>query len=192
MPIEHLTGDCIDVMKKLKAESVHCCVTSPPYWGLRDYGIESTKWPSVSYTPMSGVPEIAIPRMECCLGLEPTPEAFIGHIILVFREASRVLRDDGTLWLNLGDTYAGSWGAMSCPGGSVSGRRFGANSEGDIRRPVSSRLSGGLKSKDLVGIPWRAALAMQADGWYLRSDVIWNKPNPMPESAKDRPSKAHE
>ena len=116
----------------------HTCVTSPPYWGLRDYGNAHQ------------------------LGLEPTPDEYVANMVLVFREVWRVLRKDGTLWLNLGDNYAGSWGEA------------------------------GLKPKDLVGIPWRVAFALQADGWYLRSDIIWHKPNPMPESVRDRPTKAHE
>jgi DNA modification methylase len=132
-----LHGDAIEQLKDMPDESVHCCVTSPPYWGLRDYGDGGQ------------------------LGLETTPEEYVENIVAVFREVRRVLRDDGTLWLNLGDTYA-------------------------------SGLAPGLKQKDLVGIPWRVAFALQADGWWLRSDIIWNKPNPMPESTQDRPTCAHE
>jgi DNA modification methylase len=123
-------GDCLSVLRKIKSSSLQSCVSSPPYWGLRDYGVEEQ------------------------IGLEETPEQYISKIIKVFREVKRVLKDDGTLWLNLGDSYT--------------------------------------KSKELVGIPWRVAFALQADGWYLRQDIIWNKPNPMPESVKDRCTKAHE
>jgi DNA modification methylase len=165
-----LHGDVLDMLKTLDSESVHCCVTSPPYWGLRDYGVEGQ------------------------LGLEKTPQEYIAKMVEVFREVRRVLRDDGTLWLNLGDSYAGS------------GK--GAYADGEVRLTDKSKIqitSAGthtgkfnkteapdLKPKDLVGIPWRVAFALQADGWYLRSDIIWHKPNPMPESVTDRPTKAHE
>jgi DNA modification methylase len=133
-------------------------VTSPPYWRLRDYGIEGQ------------------------LGLEATPEQYVAKMVAVFREVRRVLRDDGTLWLNLGDSYCSHNGGES---GYGDGR---ANRE-ERGRAIAST---GLKPKDLVGIPWRVAFALQADGWYLRSDIIWAKPNPMPESVTDRPTKAHE
>lgn len=140
--------------------SVHCVVTSPPYWGLRDYGVAGQ------------------------IGLEPTPEAFVAGMVQVFREVRRVLRDDGTCWLNLGDTYSTDtkWGGSSTNKNEAE--------IGDAKR--GHRWVSGLKPKDLIGIPWRVALALQADGWYLRSDVIWSKPNPMPESVTDRPTKAHE
>ncbi len=164
----------------------HCCVTSPPYWGLRDYGGEPSDWPAVSYAPMAGLQPVEVAAQRCCLGLEATPEAFIGHLVLVFREVRRVLRGDGTLWLNLGDSYANP-GASGPQGatGQRAGRTFTAAG-------VPAKVGAGLKPKDLVGIPWRAALALQADGWYLRSEVVWAKPNPMPESVTDRPTKAHE
>lgn len=161
---DHLTlygGDCRDVLKELPAESVHCVVTSPPYWGLRDYGVGGQ------------------------LGLEATPEEFVANMVAVFREVRRVLRADGTLWLNLGDSY-----------GQNQGAGFDTNKDGGERKAAASlgrRVTRtGLKPKDLVGIPWRVAFALQADGWYLRSDIIWAKPNPMPESVTDRPTKAHE
>jgi DNA modification methylase len=160
--IRILTGDCRDVLKTLPDASVHCCVTSPPYFGLRDYGIAEQ------------------------IGLEQTPEAFVAELVAVFREVHRVLRDDGTLWLNLGDSYANDtkWG------GSSSGKHVTAlHGDSGIGR---RRHMTGLKSKDLIGIPWRVAFALQADGWYLRQDIIWSKPNPMPESVRDRCTKAHE
>lgn len=153
-----LKGDCIKSLKTLDDESVNCCVTSPPYWGLRDYG-ESDQ-----------------------LGLEETPEEYVNNMVKVFSEVKRVLTKDGTLWLNLGDSYAGNCSRTS------SGRA----GMGKEREGIYLRLGDGLKSKDLVGIPWRVAFALQADGWYLRQDIIWHKPNPMPESVTDRCTKAHE
>lgn len=149
----------------LAADSVHCCVTSPPYWGLRDYGTANQ------------------------LGLEPTPDEYVANMVTAFREVWRVLRPEGTLWLNLGDSYA--TGGKGGGGNFMEMRKKGA-------WKLRSKASGwraappGLKHKDLVGIPWRVAFALQADGWYLRSDIIWAKPNPMPESVTDRPTKSHE
>ncbi len=140
----------------------HCAVTSPPYWGLRDYGLGSDS-----------------------LGLEPTPELYVEHLVEMFREVKRTLRNDGTLWLNLGDSHASNW---PCNRRNVIGEGSLPNGKREAR---PSRL-GGLKEKDLVGIPWRVAFALQADGWWLRSDIIWHKPNPMPESVRDRPTRAHE
>ena len=176
---EVIQGDVREVLKTLDDESVQCVVTSPPYWGLRDYGVDDQ------------------------LGLEATPEEFVENMVDVFREVKRVLRNDGTLWLNLGDSYAGSNGSRGITENTpsvkkgdkvllkrIEGRNFTEHKEGGM--PIVSPDSIGLKHKDLVGIPWRVALALQADGWYLRSDIIWNKPNPMPEPVKDRPTKAHE
>ena len=147
-------GNCLQVLKELPTESVHCVVTSPPYWGLRDYGTDGQ------------------------LGLEETPEQHVAKMLEVFSEVRRVLRTDGTLWLNYGDTYAvGS----ANPSGKHSAPNVG------VPRRVKN-----LKPKDLCGIPWRVAFALQADGWWLRQDIIWHKPNPMPESVTDRCTKAHE
>jgi DNA modification methylase len=158
--LDILHGNCRQVLPTLPPESVQCCVTSPPYWGLRDYGVDGQ------------------------LGLEPTPDEYVANMVAVFSEVARVLRDDGTLWLNLGDSYAsGSKGS----GGPNEKQDSNAGSYYDIRK-----FNHGLKPKDLCGIPWRVAFALQADGWYLRSDIIWHKPNPMPESVTDRPTKAHE
>lgn len=189
-------GDALEVLRELPAESVHCCVTSPPYWGLRDYGIEPTVWPEVSYSPLPGF-EVTVPPAACCLGLEEDPYAFVGHLVLVFRELRRVLRPEGTVWLNIGDSYASKargsdlgWGKsrLTNPGTlqkaqAASMRRLGERHRGK---------SAGLKSKDMVGIPWLLAFALRTDGWWLRSEVIWDKANPMPESTTDRPAKAHE
>ena len=168
-------GDCLAVLARFPDRVVQCCVTSPPYWGLRDYGVEGQ------------------------LGLEPTPEEYVSALVAVFREVRRVLRDDGTLWLNLGDSYAGSWGAQSrgddYPGSLQGGSMLSARQiQAHPKRTGTGSLkrTPGLKNKDLVDIPWRVAFALQADGWWLRSDVIWRKPNPMPESVTDRPTKAHE
>ncbi len=155
----------------LADESVQTCVTSPPYWGLREFvGESGVRWGDGTVHP---------------LGLEPTPELFVEHMVEVFREVKRVLRPDGTLWLNLGDSYA----QQTVRHREGAGRRRGPEW---IDNERSSAVSGNLKPKDLVGIPWRVAFALQADGWYLRSDIIWAKPNPMPESVTDRPTKAHE
>jgi DNA modification methylase len=166
-----IAGDALSVLRTLQDESVQCCVTSPPYWGLRDYGSLGQ------------------------LGLERTPEEYVSNMVLVFREVRRVLRPGSTLWLNMGDCYAGSWGAQS-----RGAER--AEIEPLHRRQVEAYPAGtrtgsldrtpGLKAKDLIGMPWRLAFALQADGWWLRSDIIWAKPNPMPESVRDRPTKAHE
>ncbi|AXQ48932.1 DNA-methyltransferase [Pseudomonas vlassakiae] len=157
-----LVGDCIEMMRTLPDQSVNTCITSPPYFGLRDYGVDGQ------------------------IGLEASPREFIESLVAVFREVRRVLRDDGTIWVNIGDSYANDtkWG------GSTSGKHVSAmhGNSGIGRR----RTNTGLKSKDLIGIPWRLALALQDDGWYLRQDIIWHKPNPMPESIKDRCTKAHE
>jgi len=153
-------GDTRQVMRQLPEQSVHCCVTSPPYWGLRDYGVEGQ------------------------LGLEATPEEFVENMVGVFREVWRVLRDDATLWLNLGDSYAAG-GRSEYDADPKMPQRRGAHR-------ATQGINTGLKPKNLCGIPWRLAFALQADGWYLRSDIIWSKPNPMPESVTDRPTKAHE
>lgn len=158
-----MIGDALTELKKLPDGITNCCVTSPPYWGLRDYGIGEQ------------------------LGLEPTPEEYVSNMVEVFREVHRVLRDDGTLWLNLGDSYAGSTGQTGGQGLNTYQKIGGATDK--MLRPSSIE---GLKSKNLIGIPWRVAFALQADGWWLRSDIIWHKPNPMPESVTDRPTKAHE
>lgn len=208
MTVRILQGDCRDVLKTLADQSVHCCVTSPPYFGLRDYGTEPLDWPSIEYVPVPGLPAcVQVPAMRCSLGLEPTVEAFIGHMVQIFREVRRVLRDDGTLWLNLGDSYAGSRQGPQGDESSLAGNghQGGGPKRHAVQRPMiaSARRDdhpiprsdvrvAGLKTKDLIGIPWRVAFALQADGWYLRQDIIWHKPNPMPESVRDRCTKAHE
>lgn len=163
-----LVGDCIEMMRTLPDKSVHTCVTSPPYFALRDYGVDGQ------------------------IGLEASPREFIDRLVLVFREVHRVLRDDGTLWVNMGDSYA----ANGVPGQSnlaALGERYrGGGAKRDTLKKPRKRLTGNLKQKDLIGIPWRLAFALQDDGWYLRQDIIWHKPNPMPESIKDRCTKAHE
>jgi DNA modification methylase len=158
-----LTGDALEVLKTLPDQYVQCVVTSPPYWGLRDYGVAGQ------------------------MGLEKTPEEFIEKMVNLFREVHRVLKNDGTLWVNIGDSYAsvGKWGGAS--GGKHVKELHGESGIGRMKRDYSN-----LKSKDLVGIPWMLAFALRADGWYLRQDIIWHKPNPMPESARDRCTKAHE
>lgn len=179
-----LVGDCLATLATIDTDTVQTCVTSPPYYALRDYGIPATDWPAVSYAPMHGLPALDIPAQSCCLGLEETTEAFVGHIVHVFREVARVLRKDGTLWLNMGDSTASSGGR-----GTGSTGRPGRARPQENPRPITAR---GLPPKNLLGMPWRVALALQADGWILRQDVIWHKRSPMPETAKDRPTRAHE
>lgn len=156
-------GDCHALLKEMAADGVraHTCITSPPYFGLRDYGVDGQ------------------------IGLEPTPAEYVERLVEVFRAVWDVLVDDGTLWLNLGDSYAndGKWG------GHTGGKHAKVLHVSPIGR---NKRYTGLKPKDLLGIPWRVAFALQSDGWYLRSDIIWHKPNPMPESVTDRPTKAHE
>lgn len=169
MTVRIINADVMAGLSQLADESVNCVVTSPPYWGLRDYGTTGQ------------------------IGLEPTPDEFVARIVEVFREVRRVLRADGTLWLNLGDTYhnADKWGG----GGANTGKQTRApNGEVVSWQAVRRKWSkvDGLKPKDLIGIPWRVALALQADGWWLRSDIVWSKPNAMPENVSDRPTKAHE
>jgi DNA modification methylase len=163
-----LLGDCRATLPTLDAGSVRCCVTSPPYWGLRDYGCDGQ------------------------IGLEKTPDAYVAEIVAVFREVRRVLADDGTLWLNLGDSYAQSGKGGNPVVSEWAGFVGNKDREASAQPRALKALDIGLKPKDLVGIPWRVAFALQADGWYLRSDIIWHKPNPMPESVTDRPTKAHE
>lgn len=172
-PLTILTGDVREVLPGLGAESVHCVVTSPPYWGLR------------SYLPAGD----ALKGRE--IGQEGTPEEYVRVMVEVFRKVRRVLRRDGTLWLNLGDSYASNGGHADKHCNERRGRRnIAASPEHEYRQFRAG--GGGLKAKDMVGIPWRVALALQADGWYLRQDIIWHKPNPMPESVRDRCTKAHE
>jgi DNA modification methylase len=211
-----IQGDCITKLKELPDESVNCCITSPPYWGLRDYG--TAKWEGGSaecdhietlnkhggqradrnqegykkfYQNICG--KCGAKRIDLQLGLEKTPEECVKNMVEVFREVKRVLKKEGTLWLNLGDSY---WG--------------GGNNRGN-KSPISDKQNSNtgatgqcayhqknigkhetIKPKDLVGIPWMTAFALRADGWYLRQDIIWHKPNPMPESVRDRCTKAHE
>ena len=167
MNINILQGNCIETLQKLDDKSINTCITSPPYWGLRNYNDEEKQ-----------------------LGMEDTPEEFVDNLVKVFREVKRVLRDDGTVWLNLGDSYAMS----SIRGGTkkFSGNVGAHNHYEKSIKKGKRKIPNGLKPKDLIGIPWRVALALQQDGWYLRQDIIWHKPNPMPESVKDRCTKAHE
>ncbi len=157
-------GDVIERLREMPENSVHTCVTSPPYWGLRDYGVDGQ------------------------LGLEATPEAFIETMVGVFREVRRVLRDDGTCWINIGDSYAGYHGNKNATYDAAPSNK-GGYFENQRKTLVNHN---GIKNKDLVGIPWMLAFALRADGWYLRQDIIWAKPNPMPESVTDRCTKAHE
>jgi len=172
-----ICGDCLELMKQLPDGCVHCCVTSIPYYGLRDYGLPPTKWPAVDYSPIPGF-TLHIPEMECCYGLEPTPEAYTGHGVLVFRETWRILHPTGTLWLNMGDSYAGSGEGG---GGNRKGNEYGQHDAMKGKRP---QISSGLKPKDLLEMPSDVVKALRADGWWLRSRIPWLKRNAMPESVQ--------
>jgi DNA modification methylase len=238
--IRLLIGDCRERLRELPDESVHCVVTSPPYFGLRDYGtamweggdvgcdhIQQKRDPVIKSSSTLGFPADGGPRriadgnthheafkqqfrsvcakcgarrIDSQIGLEPTPDAFVAEMVAVFREVRRVLRADGTCWLNLGDSYAANGAkavgnnpstksTLTTNGGKgpKPGDKYAANHGGAVI-PIEH----GLKPKDLIGIPWRVAFALQADGWWLRQDIIWHKPNPMPESVRDRCTKAHE
>ena len=162
-----LVGDCLASLRTLPDQSVHTCVTSPPYFGLRDYQVPGQ------------------------IGLEDTPDAFVSRLVEVFREGRRVLRDDATLWLNLGDSYGRNPAKGQHKPGQSGGKHAAVYNRGKGRASATA-LGDSVKEKDLIGIPWRVAFALQADGWYLRQDIIWHKPNPMPESVRDRCTKAHE
>lgn len=206
-----IQGDCIDGMRKLADKSVDCCVTSPPYYGLRDYGTGKWEGGDVScnhqrdsnqsdktttgHKNMNGAVGDGIYKSLCkkCgavrhdqqIGLEETPETFIQRLVEVFREVKRVLKDDGTLWVNIGDSYSGS-------GKGPAGNLGAEHDERNMENIHSAIVPAGTKPKDLIGIPWMLAFALRSDGWYLRQDIIWHKPNPMPESVTDRCTKAHE
>lgn len=252
MTVQIIKGDCRNVLRTLAADSVQTCITSPPYWGLRDYGVEPSVWggspdcqheweDQIWYTEQragkSGAEAFSEPGLEnserlkaarwrraatcktCgawrgAFGLEPTPELYVAHAVEIFREVHRVLHPEGTLWLNLGDSYArdarkgqhkpgdcGKQGYIYDKGGGRASAcvdlasEARGSSDGKVGRgdcaPIRNGASG-LKAKDLIGIPWMTAFALRSDGWYLRQDIIWAKPNPMPESVTDRCSKSHE
>ena len=219
-----LQGNCLEILKTLPDSSINCCITSPPYYGLRDYG--TSKWiggdPECDhvigsfgsncsvgshkkmkelgmYAPGKIVkhvcPKCGAVREDSQIGLEDTPEEYIERLVGVFHEVNRVLTDDGVLWVNIGDTY---WGSGGGRGSTYHDSRTDVVQSGNkgfndmLFAPVLTKNHGDLKPKDLIGIPWMLAFALRADGWYLRQDVIWAKPNPMPESVKDRCTKSHE
>tara|TARA_R110002020_G_C16179441_1_gene764710 strand:- start:57 stop:1190 length:1134 start_codon:yes stop_codon:yes gene_type:complete len=235
MKLNHIyQGDVVDRLQDLDNDSVQCVVTSPPYWGLRDYGtaeweggdvncphMRTTKISKDTSTGHKGMfekgnvvgdaiykskcPKCGAIRKDYQLGLEETPEKFVENLVKVFREIKRVLKDDGTVWLNLGDSYCstrqmGTSGNSDNVGNAYKKHQkkfdFGRTGKTSIVKTNEYRGRGktvkGLKQKDLIGIPWRVAFALQTDGWYLRQDIIWHKPNPMPESVTDRCTKAHE
>ena len=218
-----ICGDCLDILQTIPDCTIQTCITSPPYWGLRDYGTatweggdpdckhqkatkvgkastlrsdgrehtgpyDGEKAATFSVTPyLDTCGKCGAARKDSQLGLEKTPEEYVEKMVAVFREVRRVLKDDGTLWLNLGDSYS-SGGRGSYDKSLVSKTSGLENHSAGIDRATPLW----AKPKDLLGIPWRVAFALQSDGWYLRSDIIWSKPNPMPESVTDRPTKAHE
>lgn len=214
MPVQIINGNVFDVLPTLPEKSFHTCITSPPYFGLRDYGTATWeggdpncdhKIPANEHDPKRGTSDastshtLRFNRTHChkCgamrideqLGLEAIPEEYVANMVKVFREVKRVLRDDGTLWLNIGDSYCNSNGFARA---SPEYQREGRNNMPANDRKLDKLHATGLKTKDLIGIPWMLAFALRADGWYLRQDIIWHKPNPMPESVEDRCTKAHE
>jgi DNA modification methylase len=213
-PLTVIHSDALSALRDVDGESVQTCVTSPPYWRLRDYG--TGKWvggdPECEHTSMRKSPEsdarnkqgtnagssrdpirsdcrhCGAERVDVQIGLEKTPEEYVSKLVEVFSEMRRVLRSDGTLWLNLGDSYMANRGnTPEKPGYDNKAAGNGANLFYPGKKDIP-----GYKTKDLVGIPWMVAFALRSDGWYLRSDIIWSKPNPMPESVTDRPTKSHE
>ena len=215
-----IQGDCIEGMRTLPDESVHCVVTSPPYYGLRDYGTASWEGGdpacdhkgkplltraninnntgnrdvknALYFEPFKDIcGKCGAHRIDQQIGLEESPDAYVAKMVDVFREVRRILRNDGTVWLNLGDSYAGS----NVKSGKI--HNTASTLQGTLKTQEASAIVKGIfkydvKPKDLVGIPWRVAFALQSDGWYLRQDIIWHKPNPMPESVTDRCTKSHE
>jgi len=199
-------GDALSLLRHLEASTVQTCVTSPPYWGLRDYG--TATWEGgdpecehkgrpkpqrdISGVPVRAVCRCGALRVDLQLGLEEAPGVYVARLVEILAEVRRVLRPDGTLWLNLGDCYwsrpNGSVGATTIDGSSATAAAYRQTNALRKNRPADPV----LKHKDLIGIPWRAAFALQESGWWLRSDIVWAKPNPMPESVSDRPTKAHE
>lgn len=182
--LQVLHGDNRETLKKQPPGSIHAFITSPPYWSVRDYKTPPVSYPAMRFQPAIGLPQLRVPAWEGQLGLEPDPWAYIGHLVLCFRAAARVLRSDGTLWVNIGDTWN--------RGDATDGTRNRPAAKLTRYSAPNSRSGTGYKPKDLVGIPWMLAKALQADGWTLRSEVIWHKPTAMPQSARDRPSLAHE
>jgi DNA modification methylase len=162
-----ISGDCRTALQSLPAKSIRTCVTSPPYWGLRDYGVDTQ------------------------IGAEDSPDDYVASMVEVFREVRRVLADDGTVWLNIGDTYASMRDSKAVPDSLRKGNDGTAVPKAANRNPANLKAAN-IKHKDLIGIPWRLAFALQQDGWYIRQDIIWSKPNPMPESVRDRCTKSHE
>jgi DNA modification methylase len=217
------TGDCKEILKKLPDKSVNCCITSPPYFGLRDYGtavwnggdpeckhfyreagFQETKQATSrgnSHINKKNCPHCGAERIDKQIGLEETPEQYIAGLVEIFEEVRRILKPDGTLWLNIGDTY---WGGKGFSGAESANEAIKRNKEGKTLSKPCSNIGGKgiirptdrkhkyIKPKDLIGIPWMLAFALRNSGWYLRQDIIWEKPNPMPESVKDRCTKSHE
>ncbi len=223
MTIKILQGNCIDKLKTITDKTFHTCVTSPPYWGLRDYGTATwiggdSNCPHMRTTKISKdtttghkamfeqgnvvgdaiykkiCPKCGAERVDNQLGLEETPQEYVANMVEVFREVRRVLQDDGTVWLNLGDSYAsnGTYINKWLKKDKNKDKQHLHTKNADRYKDRKAYRSNIIKPKDLIGIPWRVAFALQEDGWYLRQDIIWNKPNPMPESVKDRCTKSHE
>lgn len=218
---QFITGDCLEELAKLPDQSVHCCVTSPPYYGLRDYqtavwqggdancnhkkdringaasstlqGGKSTTNHQQEASYKNKCEKCGAVRIDRQLGLEETPELYVGRLVAVFAQVKRVLRDDGTLWLNLGDSYAGGGNYRGIHSEKTLTAKQNSNRGArGLSQLLGAKNTPNCKPKDLIGIPWLTAFALRSDGWYLRSEIIWAKPNPMPESVRDRPTRSHE
>ena len=176
-------GDALELAAQLEPRSVNCIMTSPPYFGMRDYNLPPTDWPALEYVPMAGLPPVAVAAWSGCLGNEPTLEMYVAHLVAIFDRLRNALRDDGVAWLNLGDSYATN------PGNGRGGEKVDG---GKPHRTGSDKSNIGLPQKNLIGVPWRVSFALQAAGWYLRNDVIWHKTNGIPSSATDRLTSTHE
>lgn len=183
-------GNCIDLLKQIQKQSVNTCVSSPPYYALRDYGIEPTNFPAVDYS-LFGF-NIHVEAQSVCLGLEKTPQEFIGHLVYIYRLVRETLTDDGTCWVNMGDSYSAT-GKKRTKEQAARKSNLKGSIDGQIAcKDQPSKIFEGIKPKDMLGIPWMLAFALREDGWYLRQDIIWGKRNCMPESVNDRCTKNHE
>lgn len=182
--------NCIETIKRMVDQMLNCICTSPPYFNLRDYGLEPTLWPEITFRLNEFTPEITVPEMTCCLGLESNPVHYIAHLVYIFRLLKPKLKDDGTLWINIGDSYGRTGGTDK----KVSSTAIVGNTINTLKniKNRTQKTPDKLKQKDLIGIPWMLAFALRADGWYLRQDIIWAKKQAMPESVRDRCTRAHE
>lgn len=184
--------NCIKTIKRMADQLLNCICTSPPYFNLRDYGLEPTLWPEITFRLNEFTPEIIVPEMTCCLGLESNPVHYIAHLVYIFRLLKPKLKDDGTLWINIGDSYASIGKNRTKEQATAKSSLMGSTEGQQQILKQNNKVGNGIKKKDQIGIPWMLAFALRADGWYLRQDIIWAKKQTMPESVRDRCTRAHE